>query len=128
MKRSISSPGVHEPFGHYSLAVETGGILFVSGQGPFDKEKRLVGDTMNSQAEQTLNNLKRLLEDNGYSLSDVVKVTVYLQDIGLWESFNEIYASYFVDDPLPARTVVACSLNGMLVELDCIAVKSNAPL
>ncbi|MCD9025302.1 RidA family protein [Cohnella silvisoli] len=125
MNRAVTSPRVHEPFGRYSIAVESNGMLFMSGQGPFDKDKRLVGDTIDSQAKQTLDNVKFILEDNGYSLADVVKVTVYLEDIGLWAAFNEVYASYFTTEPLPARTVVGCSLNGMLVELDCIVVKST---
>jgi len=123
VKRAITSTRVHEPFGPYSVAVEKNGTLYLSGQGPFDKNKQLVGDTIETQATQTLVNVKHILEDNGYALDHVVKVTVYLQDIGTWASFNQVYEAYFATAPLPARTVVACSLNGMLVEMDCVAVK-----
>ncbi len=123
MKRAVTSTHVHEPFGHYSVAIEKKGHLFLSGQGPFDKNQQLVGITFESQAKQTLDNIQHLLEDNGYSLGDVVKVNVYLADIGMWSAFNKIYEAYFTASPLPARTVIACSLNGFMLELDCVAIK-----
>lgn len=123
MKKAVSSPHVHEPFGPYSTAIEKNGVLYVSGQGPFDRNKRLVGDEILTQTRQTLENLLHLLQDNGYRLDDVVKVTVYLQEIADWGAFNAEYETVFANEPRPARTVVSCKLNGMLVELDCIAAK-----
>lgn len=121
MKLQRSSKHVHTPFGPYSIAIEKNGVLHVSGQGPFDKEKRLNGDEIIQQAKQTMDNLRHIIVDNGYQMDEIVKVTVYLQNISDWSAFNEVYATYF-SDPMPARTVVACQLNGMLVEVDCVAM------
>lgn len=122
MKKAVNSEKVHDPFGPYSVAIEKNGTLYLSGQGPFDQNKQLIGEEIEEQTRQTLNNVKNILDDNGYGMEDVLKVTVYLADISLWDRFNQVYASYF-PLPQPARTVVACQLNGMLVEIDGIAQK-----
>ena len=78
------------------------------------------------QTEQSLLNIKAILEDAGSSLSEVVKTTVYLQDMKEFAAMNAVYAKYFLD-PCPARvTVEVASLpKGALVEIDAIAVLAN---
>ncbi|WP_127588274.1 RidA family protein [Paenibacillus koleovorans] len=123
-KQIVESPRVHSPFGHYSSAVLRGNHLYMSGFGPFDTEKRLVGDNIADQTHMTMRNIKNFLEDNGFTMDDIVRATVYLNDIADWSVFNEVYGQYF-ESSYPARTVVACQLNGFLVEVECTAIKGE---
>ncbi|WJH33716.1 RidA family protein [Paenibacillus sp. CC-CFT747] len=123
-KQILESPRVHTPFGNYSSAVLRGSHLYLAGFGPFDREKRLVGDNIMDQTHMTMQNIKHLLEDNGFTMEDIVRATVYLSDIGDWSGFNEVFGQYF-EGSFPARTVVACQLNGFLVEVECTAIKGD---
>jgi enamine deaminase RidA (YjgF/YER057c/UK114 family) len=83
----------------------------------------LVGDTIERQTEQTIDNMLAILEADGASLSDVVKVTVHLSDTALFARYNAVYARRF-SKPYPVRTTVGSDLGhtpGMLVEMDCVA-------
>ncbi|WP_010273139.1 RidA family protein [Paenibacillus senegalensis] len=119
-KQALGSPAIPPAFGCYSSMIQQGKLLFLSGQGPFDANQQLVGEDISSQTHQTLLNIRSLLEDNGFSMNQVVSSTVYLSDIGDWETVNSIYGQYF-SEPYPARTVVGCQLNGMKIEIQCIA-------
>jgi 2-iminobutanoate/2-iminopropanoate deaminase len=122
-KKAVGSDRMHTPFGNYSNAILKDKTLYCAGVGPFDVNKQLVGkDDVVAQTEETLKNLRALLEDNGFVMDDVVRSTVYLSDIAHWGLFNETYGKYFTG-PYPARTVVACQLNGFLVEIECTAVR-----
>ncbi len=121
-KTELNSSRVHSAFGNYSSAILKGKMLFLAGFGPFDADKQLVGQDIVEQTHQTMVNIHNLLEDNGFQMNDIVRSTVYLSDIVHWGSFNEIYGQYFTA-PYPARTVVACQLNGFLVEVECTAIK-----
>lgn len=120
--KSAKAPGA---IGPYSQAIKTGNTIFVSGQlglnpgtGNFD------ADDIKTQTKQSLENLKGILEEAGYSLSDVVKTTVLLKDIGEFADMNAIYSEYF-KEPYPARSafqVVALPKGGR-VEIEAIAVK-----
>ncbi|GBG09235.1 MULTISPECIES: RidA family protein [Paenibacillus] len=121
-KQMISSPRVHPVFGHYSSAVLKQNTMYLAGFGPFDVNQQLVGETIVEQTHQTMQNIRNLLEDNGFGMSDIVRATVYLSSISDWAAFNEVFGQYF-DGDYPARTVVACELNGFLVEVECTAIK-----
>ncbi|MBP1993207.1 RidA family protein [Paenibacillus eucommiae] len=122
-KQAVHSGRVPTAFGNYSTAIRHGNMLFLAGQGPFDLERRLVGEgDLAVQIHRTMYNIRCLLEDNGFGLDDIVRSTVYLSDIADWSAFNEIYGTYFTP-PYPARTVVACQLNGFLVEIECTAIR-----
>jgi 2-iminobutanoate/2-iminopropanoate deaminase len=122
-KKAVDSPNVHPRFGNYSVAIEKGNMLFISGMGPFDVNQKLVGkDDIKAQTHQTLQNIRQQAEDAGYSMDDIVRSTVYLNNIGDWAAFNEVYGEYF-KQPWPARCVVGCQLNGFLVEIECTAIK-----
>jgi 2-iminobutanoate/2-iminopropanoate deaminase len=112
------------PAGAYSQGWRAGDFIFVSGTGPIDPVTgRLVGDTIEQQTEQTIDNISAILEADGASLRDVVKVTVHLSDTGLFERYNKVYAGRF-SKPYPVRTTVGSDLGhtqGMLIEIDCIA-------
>lgn len=112
------------PGGAYSQGWRAGDFIFVSGTGPIDPAiGKLVGDTIEQQTEQTIDNISAILEADGASLHDVVKVTVHLSDTGLFARYNKVYAGRF-SKPYPVRTTVGSDLGhtqGMLIEIDCIA-------
>ena len=112
------------PGGAYSQGWRAGDLLFVSGTGPIDPvHGGLVGDSIEQQTEQTIDNITAILEADGASLGDVVKVQVHLRDTSLFARYNTVYARRF-SQPYPARTTVGSDLGhtpGMLIEIDCIA-------
>ena len=111
------------PRGAYSPAVRAGDFIFVSGQGPIDPitDKLLPGD-IREQTRLVLSNMRTILEACGASLSDVVKCSVFLKDIGEFPQMNEVYAEFF-PDKRPARTTVEAQFHHaeMRVEIDCVA-------
>ncbi len=119
-------PGVPRPAGHYAPAVIHQGLVYVSGQLPIDprtgvKETGPIED----QARQALSDLEMVLAAAGADPGQVLRVTVYLADISLWDRFNTVYAEFF-GEHRPARTVVPTGpLHfGFLVEIDAIAALS----
>ena len=105
----------------FSAAVRTGSLLFVSGQ--VGRRDGRVGEGIEEQTRYTLENMKDVLAQAGCSLSDVVKVTVFLTDMALWPAMNEVYREYFPKDP-PARSALganALALPELLVEIECVA-------
>lgn len=118
-----NAPGA---IGPYSQAVKTaGGMLFVSGQIPLvPVTGEMVEGGIEAQTQQVLENLSAIVKEAGYALTDVVKTTVYITDIGNFTKVNEIYAKFFVKD-CPARVCVEVSNlpKGALVEIDVVAAK-----
>ena len=91
----------------------------------FRSTGELVGSEIEPQTEQTINNILAILEAEGATLNDVVKVNVHLSDTGLFARYNAVYAKRF-SRPYPVRTTVGSNLGhtpGMLIEIDCIAYK-----
>ena len=124
-KKAITTPKA-KAIGPYSAAVESGDLVFISGQIPLDSATgRLVeGDTA-AQAKQSLENLKTVLGAAGLSFADVVKTTIFLASMGDFAAVNEVYKSY-VGEPYPARSTigVAALPMGATVEIEMIAVRS----
>jgi 2-iminobutanoate/2-iminopropanoate deaminase len=116
------------PRGAYSQGWRAGDFIFVTGTGPNDPVTgNLVGDTIEQQTAQTIDNLSAILEADSASLGDVVKVTVHLNDPSLFARYNAVYAQRF-PQPYPVRTTVGSDLGyspGMLIEIDCIAYKKE---
>ena len=106
MKNILISPKAPKPVGPYSQAVSFGEFIYSSGQVGLNSEGKFVSDDVQDQTKQTLENLKSILEDNGSSLENVIKTTVYLRDMKDFKPMNEIYAKYF-GSSLPARSTVA---------------------
>jgi len=122
MKR-ILTPKAPIPAGHYSQAVAHGGLLFVSGQLPVDPaDPTWKSDDIQSQTGRVLANLDAILTEAGCTRASVLKVTVYISDITLWGSVNEVYAKYF-GAHRPARAIVPVRdlHHGFLIELEAIA-------
>jgi 2-iminobutanoate/2-iminopropanoate deaminase len=123
--RAIQTDRAPQPVASYSQAVQAGNLLQVAGQVGIDPATgELVGVEVGEQTRQTLDNLVAVLEAAGATLRDVIMVRVYLTDRAHFAAMNEIYAGY-VGEPFPARTTVFVGLaEGMLVEIDALAVLS----
>lgn len=108
-----------KPVGPYSPYRIVGNQLFVSGQIPND-----VNVSIKEQTRQVLEKLKALVEQAGFYMTDVVKCTVYLEDIEDFAEMNEVYATFFTE-PFPARAAIAVKdiVKKVKVEIDCFAVK-----
>lgn len=110
----------------FAKAVQAGGFLYVSGQVPRGADGLIVHGTMVTQAKVTLDNLKSVLEMAGYSLEDVIKVDVWIDDTRDFADFNKVYAEYFTAEHAPARnTVQAALMSDMRVEVACVAYKEE---
>lgn len=106
--------------GLYSSFKIAGGTVYVAGQVPRDDKRQVVGTTVEQQAEVVLEKFKEVLRQAGCSFDDLVKVNVYLQNIGDIDEFNSTYLRA-MGPARPARTTISCQLNGVLVEIDGIA-------
>lgn len=124
MKRIISSPLAPKAVGPYSQAVEVGGTLYISGQLPINPATGKMAEGIEAQTARSLDNIRAILEEAGYTLDDVVKSTVLLANIGDFAAMNGVYAKYYTKD-MPARVCyeVANLPMGALVEIETIAVK-----
>lgn len=124
-KKVIVSENAPKAIGPYSSAISVGNMLFVSGQIPVNPKTGDMPADIKEQANQSLTNLKALVEEAGYTLADVVKTTVFLADINDFAQVNEVYASYF-SEPFPTRSCVAVKdlPKGAKVEIECIVVKA----
>ncbi len=126
-KKNIYSAKAPEPVGPYSQAVQAGRFVYVSGQIPLNPDSgELVLGNINDQARQVLTNLRAVLAAAGCSLVDVVKTTVYLTDLNLFPQVNEVYGTFFTQDP-PARACVGVSSlpKGVGIEIEAVAVKKS---
>src|ERR1700741_5238380 len=118
-KRAITSPKA-KAIGPYSAAIESGDLVFVSGQIPLDAATgKLVDGDIAAQAKQSLENLQTILEAAGLSFRHVVKTTIFLTSMGDFAAVNEVYKSY-MSEPYPARSTIAVAglLMGAKVEIE----------
>lgn len=123
MKRIITTDRAPAAVGPYSQAVEANGFLFCSGQIPLRPDGSLVEGGVAEQTTQCLDNLIAVLAARKLGPSNVVKINVYLTDMGDFNAMNQIYGRYFPSDP-PARAAVAVRElpMGAAVELEAVAV------
>ena len=122
-KQALSPSGAPQAVGGYSHMVALDKMLYSSGQIGLDpSSNRLVPGGIEEQAKRTMENIKFLLEGNNSSLEHVVKMNLYLVDMGDFAIVNDIYKSYF-SGPFPARSTVAVKALplGALIEIDFIA-------
>ncbi|MGB9933831.1 Rid family detoxifying hydrolase [Haloarcula amylolytica] len=123
MKRIISTADAPEAVGAYSQATTDGSLVFTAGQIPMTPDGDLLDDEpIATQAEQALSNIEAVLASEGLEMSDVLKMTVYLDDIEDFEAMNDTYAGFFDQEP-PARSAVEVANlpKGVGVEIEAIA-------
>ncbi len=125
MKRVISTTNAPAAVGPYSQAIEANGTLYVSGQIPLDPATGKCAEGIDKQTTQALNNVKAILTEAGYTLSDVVKTTVLLDNIADFAAMNSIYSTFFTEN-MPARACyeVAKLPLGVMVEIEVVAIKA----
>lgn len=122
--KAINTKNAPAAIGPYSQAIEVNGFVYTSGQLPIDPATgEFAGSDIKSQAEQSLKNVKAILEEAGLTMKNVVKTTVFLADMADFAAMNEVYSTFF-SEPYPARSAVAVKTlpKGALVEIECVAV------
>ncbi len=125
MRTVITSDKAPRALGPYSVAIQTDSLVFCSGQLGLDPQTGdLVAGGVEAQTRQSLTNLQHVLEAAGSGMSQVVKTTVFLQDMADFPKMNAIYGEFFTAN-CPARSTVAVAglPKGGLVEIEAIALK-----
>ena len=126
-KQVVLTDKAPAPVGPYSQAIVAGGLVFVAGQLPIDPATGEMPEDIAGQTRLVLRNVQAVLEAAGVALADVVKTTVFLNDLGQFGAMNAVYATFFTADP-PARACVEVSRlpKGALVEIEAIAVAGGS--
>ena len=125
MKQVISTKKAPAAIGPYSHAIQVGNLVYTSGQIPIDPSTgAFVEGGIKEQTRQSLTNVKAILEEAGLSMSNVVKTTVFMADMGNFAEMNAVYAEFFTE-PYPARSAVAVKTlpKDALVEIEVVAEK-----
>jgi reactive intermediate/imine deaminase len=123
MKRTISTDAAPAAVGAYSQATATDDLLFTAGQLPLTPDGELLDDEpVATQTEQCLENVAAILDSEGLALSDVLKITIFLDDIDDFDEMNETYSGFFDEDP-PARSAIEVGNvpKGAALEIEAIA-------
>ncbi|CAN5448968.1 RidA family protein [soil metagenome] len=129
MKKIVSTTEAPAAVGPYSQAVRVGQLVFTAGQIPLHPASgQIVSEDIAEQTKQVLNNLTAVLKAENLTFDHIVKTTVFMTDLGQFQTMNEIYASYFTNQP-PARSTVQVSAlpKGAQVEIEVIAVSDQKP-
>ena len=127
MKRVIDTKNAPAAIGPYSQAIEINGTLYISGQIPVNPSSgKVVEGGIFEQTKQVMKNIGAILEAAGYNYSEVVKSTCLLANMDDFKAMNEVYGSYYKENP-PARAAFAVKAlpMGVLVEIETLAVKSE---
>lgn len=125
LKTILFSDKAPKPIGPYSQAIQFKDLIFTSGQIALNVEGNICSSGIKEQTHMVLENIKSILEDNGSSLDNVIKTTVFLKDMVDFHSMNEVYSNYF-NSSLPARSTVEVSRlpKDVRVEIEVIAFKN----
>ena len=121
--KMISTKKAPAAIGPYSQAIQVGNLVYTSGQIPIDPSTGTFAEGgIKEQTRQSLSNVKAILEEAGLSMSNVVKTTVFMADMGDFAEMNAVYAEFFTE-PYPARSAVAVKTlpKGALVEIEVVA-------
>lgn len=108
MKTMIQTEKAPQAIGPYSQAIQSGNLLFISGQLGLDFTGNLIAEDVAAQTRQALENIKLIIEAAGFKMDDIVKTTIYLRDLNDFTIVNNIYSEYF-QPPYPARACVQVS-------------------
>ena len=126
MKKIISTTNAPAAIGPYSQAIDCGNFLVTSGQVPFDPATgEFVPGGNTEQTREVLTNIQAILTEAGLTMDNVVKTTVFLQNMGDFAAMNAVYAEFFTEGQYPARSAVEVGAlpKGALVEIETICVK-----
>jgi 2-iminobutanoate/2-iminopropanoate deaminase len=118
-RRAVRAKGAPAPVFSYSQGIVSGGLLFVSGQGPVDPVTKAIPVAFGDQVRRTLDNIAAIAGAAGARLADAVRVGVYLASLDDFVEMDAIYREYF-EEPLPARTTVGAAIRGFAVEIDAV--------
>ena len=124
MKKEIATKNAPGAIGPYSQAIDTGSLVFISGQIPVDPATGEIAEGITAQTTQSLKNVKAILAEAGLSVENVVKTTVFLADMNDFAAMNAVYGEVFTA-PYPARSAVAVKTlpKNVLVEIEVIALR-----
>jgi 2-iminobutanoate/2-iminopropanoate deaminase len=123
MKKAIQTTQAPPTVGPYSQAVVANNFIFISGQIPQDNEGNLVEGDIRDKTKQCLENIKAILNEAGFEMDSLVKVTIFVTNLDDFAAINEVYAQYFKSIP-PARSFVEVSRlpKGVPIEIEGIAI------
>jgi 2-iminobutanoate/2-iminopropanoate deaminase len=128
MKKIISTSDAPAAIGPYSQAIRAGSTIYCSGQIPLDpKTGQIISGGIDAQTLRVLDNITALLKAEGLGFGNIVKTTIFLTNLGDFQTVNEVYGSYFKNQP-PARSTVQVSAlpKGANIEIEVIAVVDSA--
>ena len=128
MKKIISTSDAPAAIGPYSQAIRAGSTIYCSGQIPLDpKTVQIISGGIDAQTRRVLDNITALLKAEGLGFGNIVKTTIFLTNLGDFQTVNEVYGSYFKNQP-PARSTVQVSAlpKGANIEIEVIAVVDSA--
>lgn len=125
MKQTISTTNAPAAIGPYAQGIDAGGFIFTSGQIPVDPQTGVMPGTIEEQAKQSLTNVKAVLEAAGSSMDKVIKTTVFLKDMNNFAAMNAVYATFFKEGMVPARSAVEVARlpKDAMLEIEAIALK-----
>lgn len=124
MKQIVKAPNAPAPIGPYNQAVKTANLVYTSGQIPVDpKTNDLISGGITEQTHQVFKNLRAVLEGAGVSLDNIVKVTVFLKNMGDFAAMNAVYGEYIKPANAPARSTIEVARlpKDSLVEIEAVA-------
>jgi len=124
MKQKILSNNAPSPIGPYSQAVKSGNMIFISGQIAINPTTNtLVNDNIQKETEMVMENINNILNECNCTFDNVVKCSIFLSNMDLFTSVNQIYGSYF-NEPYPARETVevSCLPKNVNIEISAIAI------
>lgn len=124
MRKIVATKAAPAAIGPYSQGNMYGNLIFTSGQVPLHPDTgEIVGDTVEEQTEQVLQNVKAILEEAGSSMDKVLKTTVFIKDMNDFAVINRVYAKYFTEGSYPSRSAVEVARlpKDVLVEIETIA-------
>jgi|TARA_B100000530_G_C15934693_1_gene478507 2-iminobutanoate/2-iminopropanoate deaminase len=124
MKQKITSNNAPKPIGPYSQAIKNNNMIFISGQIAINPETNLlIIDNIEDETKMVMKNIKNILLECDCTFDNIVKCSIFLSDMTLFESVNKVYGEYF-QDPYPARETVevGCLPKNVNVEISAIAM------
>lgn len=125
-RTAIVAAGASQPAGPYSHAVRSGDLLFISGQGPFDDQGVLVGETFAEHVRSAFDNIATIAAAAGGDINDMVRLGAYLEDYANFQEYNSFMREY-LKPPYPARTTIPVPALGIPIELDAVIAMSPRP-